>query len=65
MAIPCALMKIKNYTQNQIYIMPVDNIKLSLTSHISEEILNARDIFIYHDLLFIPGYNATGEIYKV
>src|ERR1035437_2561676 len=44
--------------------MPVDNIKLSLTSYIPEEILDARDIFIYHDLVFIPGYNTTGEIYK-
>ena len=44
--------------------MPVDNIKLSLTCHISEEILDVRDIFIYHDLLFIPGYNTAGEIYK-
>ena len=44
--------------------MPVDNIKLSLTCHISEDILNARDVFIYHDLVFIPGYNSTGEIYK-
>src|ERR1035437_9095705 len=44
--------------------MPVDNIKLSLTCHISEDILNARDVFIYYDLVFIPGYNTAGEIYK-